>query len=310
MGFRPRRRLHAHGGNDLNRWTVSFADFMTLMFAVFVVLYSVSSTEEDKYKEVMQSIQEASKLLNNAILSSNDAGILDKQSNNILEDSGPALLSEHRYQQAENELSAVDDLKEGVELKQLKTELENLFSAELDNELLVIKDDGDWLTLEFAGQMLFAGGSHTLLISANELLKALAKSIQPIDNLIRVRGYADQTKVSNEIYFSNWELSAFRAFSVLHELANLGIDPQRMAVEAYGSYSPIYHSDGSVNNLASRRVVLAISRYSMVKQPSIELAKPIVKTVSESVATQKPDLETMQELHLPDGRLIFTTRQE
>ena len=50
MRVRPRSRLQMHSGNDINRWTVSFADFMTLMFAVFVVLYAVSSSKEEKYK--------------------------------------------------------------------------------------------------------------------------------------------------------------------------------------------------------------------------------------------------------------------
>lgn len=310
MAWRSRKQLQIHKGNDLNRWTVSFADFMTLMFAVFVVLYAVSSSEEGKYKEVVLSIQNASKLLNKAILSSHYDGILDKQSNTLLENSGPALLSEHASQQATNELSEVDNLREGVALKQLKSELEDLLASELDSELIVLKDDGDWLTLEFGGQILFAGGSHTLLISANKLLNKLSLILQPIDNMIRIRGYADQENVANEIYFSNWELSGHRAFSVLHELAKLGIDQQRMVVEAYGSYSPIINFDGSVNNLASRRVVLAISRYAMVKQLVVEPTKAISKTMSESLPTQKPDLEKMQELHLPNNRLIFTTRQE
>ena len=70
MRVRSRSRLTRHNGNNLHRWTVSFADFMTLMFAVFVVLYAVSASKEDKYKEVMQSIQGATKLLNQSVFSS------------------------------------------------------------------------------------------------------------------------------------------------------------------------------------------------------------------------------------------------
>ena len=92
MRVRPRSRMQMHKGNDLHRWTVSFADFMTLMFAVFVVLYAVSLNDQEQYKEVMLSFQNASKLLNQSTLSSNREGILTHNSNSIIEESGPALI--------------------------------------------------------------------------------------------------------------------------------------------------------------------------------------------------------------------------
>lgn len=310
MRVRPSTRLQMHSGNDLNRWTVSLADFMTLMFAVFVVLYAVSSSKEEKYKDVIISIQNASKLLNQSVFSSSREGILSKDSNSIIEDAGPAMLSDGMVNQANNELSDVDTLKAGWELSQLKLELEKLFLSELDNELVKLDLDGDWLTIELGGQLLFAGGSHTLLASASDQIDKLAGVLKPINNMLRIRGYTDQKAISNEIYPSNWELSGGRAFSVLHALNKLGIAGQRMVVEAYGEYYPVIQKNGDVDTLKSRRVVIAISKYALLNSSTEKPLPKNGKKRSQAAALAKPDSQEMHELHLPNNRLIITTRQE
>ena len=314
MRVRPRTRLQMHAGNDLNRWTVSLADFMTLMFAVFVVLYAVSSSNEEKYKDVMLSIQNASKLLNQSVFSSYREGILTKDSNSIIEDAGPAMLSEGMVNQANDELSDVDTLKAGWELSQLKLELETLFLSELDDDLIKLDLDGDWLTIEMGGNLLFVGGSHTLLISAKEQIEKLASVLRPVNNMLRIRGYTDQETISNEIYLSNWELSGARAFSVLHALNKLGIVGQRMVMEAYGEYYPVVDKKGNVDKLKSRRVIIAISKYALVEAGLTNAGKkPLIeskKNNPQASALAKPDSEEMHELHLPNNRLIITTRQK
>ncbi|WP_028862494.1 flagellar motor protein MotB [Psychromonas aquimarina] len=308
MRVRPRSRLKMHSGNDLHRWTVSYADYMTLMFAVFVVLFAVSASREDKYKEVVSSIQNATQLLSQSVFSSDREGILTENSNSIIEDAGPAMLSEGMVNQANNELSDVDTLKAGWELSQLKLELEALFLSELNDQVVQLDLDGDWLTIEMGGQLLFASGSHSLLASSAELTRKLAVVLKPVDNMLRIRGYTDQDTISNEIYASNWELSGARAFSVLHALNELGIVGQRMVVEAYGEYYPLTAADGSVDNVRSRRVVIAVSKYAFV-EPAV-ISKNDNKNKVTPPALPKPDSEEMQEIYLPDNRLIITTRQE
>jgi len=166
-----RSRANLHAGNDLNRWTISFADFMTLMFAVFVVLYAVAISKEEKYKEVIQSIQNASKLINPAMLNPEREQILLKQSNNIIEENGPAILSDNGDKQAKDQLSDVDNLKKGAQLSELKLELENALLSDLTNASVKLDLEGEWLTIEMGGDLLFVGGSHTLLNTAKQQLE-------------------------------------------------------------------------------------------------------------------------------------------
>jgi len=316
MRVRPRSRMQMHKGNDLHRWTVSFADFMTLMFAVFVVLYAVSVNNKAQYEEVMQSIQDASKLLNKSVLTSNNEGILTKNSNSIVEDSGPALLSDvppQYVKEATDELSEIATLKSGQQLSEIKSSLEQLFSSELDGDVVDFSINGDWLTIELGGDILFAGGSHTLLNSAKAVVKKISEVLLPVNNLMRIRGYSDTETVANEIYRSNWELSGMRAFSVLHALNEEGITGDRMVVEAYGRFSPILTENNRVDLLKSRRVVIAISKYAVVsveKNSELSEDKVIQKESIVVPNSPKPNSEEIREVYLPNNRLIITTRQE
>lgn len=313
MRVRPRSRMQMHKGNDLNRWTVSFADFMTLMFAVFVVLYAVSLNDKEQYKEVMLSIQNASKLLNKSIFTSNNEGILTHSSNTIIEDTGSALLTEDMVNQASDDLSGVESEKVGRELSQIKLSLEKLFNSELENQNVELDLNGDWLTIEMGGDILFAGGSHTLLHPAAEVVKKISQALVTANNLIRIRGYSDQEIIANEIYRSNWELSGMRAFSVLHELNENGISGERMVVEAYGRFSPLLNANLRVDPLKSRRVVIAVSKYAVVTvEKNRNLLEDQVRANSSAIQTNLPkkDSEEMREVYLPNNRLIITTRQE
>jgi len=328
MRLRPRSRMQMHSGNDLHRWTVSFADFMTLMFAVFVVLYAAAVNNKEQYEEVVQSIQNASKLLNRTPFTSNNEGILTHSSNQLVEEGGSALLSDlmptpadptsaaeadPSPQQATDELSETGGFQSGGDLSKIKLDLEALFISELDNEDIELKLDGDWLIIELGGDILFSGESHTLLNSANAVVTKVARILTPVDNLLRIRGYSDNERVANEIYRSNWELSGMRAFSVLHALNEQGVIAKRMVVEAYGRFSPVLDENNRVDPIKSRRVVIAISKYALVSVEKVsELSED--KSIQESRAVEPPlskeDSTEIQEVYLPNNRLIITTRQK
>ncbi len=300
MRFRPRSRMQMHKGNDLLRWTVSFADFMTLMFAVFVVLYAVAANNDDRYKAVLEGIKNGTKLLNKQLFSSNNDGILTHNSNNIFDKMGPALFSDNDagYPFAQQSLNNI--AKSGGELNALKTSLEDTFSSEISNKQIKLDVDGDWLTIELGDGILFASGSHTLLKRSQIQLDKLAKILKPLKNRLRVRGYTDSTIFADEIYFSNWELSGARAFSVVHALEKRGIPGRRMVVEAYGEYGPIINNIGNVDKRKSRRVVIAISKDVFA----------VDKNDKTSLPHEREDSENMHELRPSPNQLIITTRQE
>ncbi len=326
---RRRPRLHQKQNNHIHRWTVSYADYMTLMFALFVVLYAVSLNKEEKYQEIISAIQSASKFVQPTNSGSNATGILTKNSNDIKDNTGPALISDgDNYAQGYVSDLPVEQLStRQIPAEQLSTpqgyytgnalsELQLSLQAELETELeagdLSVDLNGDWLTIEMKGPLLFAAESHTILNAAEQKIELIAAVLAPATNMIRLRGYTDLTNVSNELYQSNWELSALRAISVLHAFNARGIVGERMVIEGYGKFQPIIDSNGKVDPLNSRRVVIAISKFALYTDNSFgkDNMKSADKEQQKILRTPKPDSEEIREVYLPNGRLIITTRQE
>jgi chemotaxis protein MotB len=325
MPIYNRRHAHKPHNNHVHRWTVSYADYMTLMFALFVVLYAVSLNNEEKYQEVIEVIQSASQFVQANNSGSNAKGILTKRSNDIKDDTGPALISDgdsHNLgyvSELESEkLSDPDQSYTGKSLEEIQLSLKSALRTELETGAFSVDLDGDWLTIKMSGPLLFAGESHTLLNGAKHQIEQIATVLKPVNNMIRLRGYTDVDVVANEIYKSNWELSALRAISVLHAFNERGIAGERMVIEGYGKFQPVLNSDGKEDKLKSRRVVIAISKFAVFKD---QQSNGITKANSDSSKTEKieaqkiprtpkPDSDEIREIYHPDGRIIITTRQE
>ena len=328
MPIYNRRNAHKPHNNHVHRWTVSYADYMTLMFALFVVLYAVSLNNEEKYQEVIQAIQSASKFVQTTTNSGSDAkGILTKRSNDIKDETGPALISDGEshnlgyVSELESEkLSDPDQSYTGKSLEELQLSLESALQSELETGAFSVDLDGDWLTINMSGPLLFAGESHTLLNGAKHQIEQIAEVLKPVNNMFRLRGYSDLDIVANEIYKSNWELSALRAISVLHAFNEQGIEGRRMVIEGYGKFQPVLNSDGQEDKLKSRRVVIAISKFALFENNDDESNNSAEsksdKNKAATVEAQnvprepKPDSDEIREIYHPDGRLIITTRQE
>jgi chemotaxis protein MotB len=316
MYNRRSRKIHS---NHVHRWAISYADYMTLMFALFVVLYAVSLNKEGKYEQVILAIQSASSFLQTNNSGSDAKGILTKRSNDIKDDIGPALLSDGEQQQLgyvselpREHLSNPDQSYMGKSLEELQLSLESALKPELEAGAFSVDLQGDWLTIEMSGPLLFAGQSHTLLNVTKRQITKIVDVLKPVNNMLRLRGYSDDDPVSNEIYKSNWELSALRAISVLHAFNEQGIDGARMVIEGYGPYQLASDNKGRVDKTQSRRVVIAISKFAVFKQ-NVQTEGSLKSSEMEGQNIEpaiKPDSDEIKQIYHPDGRLIITTRQE
>jgi len=327
MQRRNRPSIKKPHSNHVHRWTVSYADYMTLMFALFVVLYAVLLNKSDDYEEIIDAIQSSGNFIHNQPFDSIESDLSNSTivaqekdtKDGITVNNIPAVRKEglvpgnnsiiNDYS-VESELSDIESNNDGASLASLKLSLESALISELASGDFSVNLDGDWLTIEMSGPLLFAAKSHTLLNGAKRNINYIAEVLKPVNNLIRLRGYTDTHSISDEIYKTNWELSALRAVSVLHALNEDGVSGARMAIEGFGQYHPILDANGNIDNFKSRRVVIAISRFALFvdKKPDNNIN---VKTEEEkSLSIPKPDSEEVREIYLPDGRLIITTRQE
>lgn len=317
---RLRKRRAAVEHDNIHRWLVSYADYMTLMFALFVVLYAMAMVNEkpfdsitESFGRVFQASEEEAKNLGHgdSILMVNTSKTNVKlYGNGILEVAGPELLDN------EQNLSNISDAKVGSNLSSLEKELHTALYDLVESGFAQLQIDGDWLEIELNSGLLFPSGSSSATRSAEAILAVIYDVIGQASNFIRVRGYTDNQVINNEIYSSNWELSVFRATAILRVLEKLGLTPARMAIEGYGQYYPSADNLTSEGRAKNRKVVVAISKYGLEKSnllqaPTIAVQDiEKVKLVGDSAVEGTDASNNIKVIRLKNGGIRITTRNE
>lgn len=303
-------QLNKHPSQE--RWMVSYADYMTLMFALFVVLYATAIVKEESFNILSESLGKVFHINGDKGKGTQGEGLLTNQvtqvelleGNHLLPEKGPKLTAEN--------LSIIESLdkKVGNPLKGLKDEMQTALLQLTENGLAKFELDNDWLTIELNSGMLFASGSATASPAASIILSRIAKVLSSVNNLIEIRGYTDSLSINNEIFSSNWQLSAARAASVTNLLEEFGIVQQRLAIKANGSNNPIDTNETPEGRAKNRRVVIALSKFGFeVNEASDEKIK-LQKELSEKVSEMTSEQGEIQVIKLPHGGLRITTRED
>jgi chemotaxis protein MotB len=307
--YRQRRVSQDSEDEHLDRWLVSYADYMTLMFALFVVLYSVAIVKEEEYQVLSETLgkvfetkaSDGKGVKGEGLLIDNDPPDTEYKLYGIslLEERGPELLDGH------TEVSNITDESLGNPLSSLEEALKDALFDLVENGYADVKVNDDWLTIELSSGIMFAGGSAAPTRSATVVLKEINSIIGPVNNFIRIRGYTDDQPINTELYASNWELSVARATAAVRILQSLNVNPARMAIEGYGQYSPFSENKTAQGRSNNRKVVIALSKYAL------DVTEKIEEPVSEKVELLKTaDHEQMQVIELPSGGIRITTRRD
>lgn len=313
---RIRVERHKVEHDDVHRWLVSYADYMTLLFALFVVLYAMAMVHEDPFETVTDSIgrvfqatEDKPKNLGHGedILPVNSSKTNKRlYGDALLEEKGPEVLD------GEPVLSNVSDSEVGTNLTSLEEELHTALYELVESGYAQLQIDGDWLEIELNSGLLFPSGSSSPTPSASIILSVISDVIVDVTNFIRVRGYTDNQPINNEIFSSNWELSVFRATSILRLLEELTIAPERMAIEGYGQYYPSADNTTSQGRAQNRKVVIAISKYGLDKESLLDTPTISVKDVEaiKEVVDSNSEDNRIRIIRLENGGIRITTRND
>lgn len=315
---RQRKRRHTVEHDNVHRWLVSYADYMTLMFALFVVLYAMAMVNEKPFKSITESFGRVFQAYEDktknrghgdSILMVNTSKTNKKlYGNGILDVAGPELLDN------EKSLSNISDSRVGNNLSSLEKELHTALFDLVESGFAQLQIDGDWLEIELNSGLLFPSGSSSATLAAEKIMSTIYDIIGQASNFIRVRGYTDNQAINNEIFSSNWELSIFRATAILKVLETLGVNPARMAIEGYGQYYPTASNLTEQGRAKNRKVVVAISKYGLKKKTlanttTIDLKE--VATITEGKAANTESIDETKKIkliQLDNGGIRITTR--
>jgi chemotaxis protein MotB len=255
-----RRRQHEESDN-LERWLVSYADFITLLFAFFVVLYALSSVNEGKYKVLSDSLVTAFKTLPRSL-----DPVQIGEINRIKKKSFVDAISHEPQVNSPQELG--NDSQPSMSLRDMADEIERALQRLIEDQVVSVTETDNWLEIEINTSILFPSGSATFVRKAHPVLKEIATILAPFRNPINVEGFTDNLPIKTIAYPSNWELSAARAASVVHLFADHGVEPSRMSAIGYGQYRPIADNSTPAGRSKNRRVVIAVLSDQYVQQNS------------------------------------------
>ena len=237
------RRRHHEEHENHERWLVSYADFITLLFAFFVVMYSISSINEGKYK----------------IFSDSMTGVFNQPDRAIK----PIPVGELRPRTIEPEREVVDDESPQSapdSLVSIASSIRESFSDLIDSEQLRVSGNELWIEIELSSSLLFTSGDAIPNGAAFDIIEKVAKILAPYENPIHVEGFTDNLPIQTAQYPTNWELSTARAATIVRMLTLDGVSPGRLAAVGYGEFQPVADNATAEGRGRNRRVVLVISR--------------------------------------------------
>lgn len=255
-----RKKEAAHENHE--RWLVSYADFITLLFAFFVVMFATSQSDKTKAKAVSDSVRDA---LENGEFSRAVSVVM---SHVKAEPAGPRV-----QPAAKSAGSAPAAAPPGVprpaDLQQSKETLEKILEPELKAGKVQIRLEARGLVVSLREAAFFASGDDAVHPASLGSLAKVAGVIRELPNPVRLEGHTDSLPIHNSRFRSNWELSAARAIAVLELLRQrFGIPPERMTVGGYAENAPVDTNDTEEGRAHNRRVdVVVLSAEGLKSEP-------------------------------------------
>jgi len=273
--MRHRRRKHDEHTNH-ERWLVSYADFITLLFAFFVVLYSSSQVDKRRVGQLSLAIQVAFQKM----------GIFEA-SNTRPEISDTEPMPFSKVQMIENaprvqDLTRVADPPKGPlvgapdkpNMEDIRKELEKSLAAQIQNHTVTVTPTKEGIVVSLREVGFFDSGSTALRPGANSPLDAFAKVIAPRRVRIRIEGHTDNVPIHNSRFDSNWELSTSRATEIIKLfISRYNIAPDRLSASGYGEYYPVASNDTPEGRAMNRRVDLVILNSNADTAPDLSKSR-------------------------------------
>ena len=242
--MRRRKRAEQHGNHE--RWLVSYADFITLLFAFFVVMYSTAQVDKQKVGKLALSIQVAF----------DELGVFPGSAT----PSSPAGHQPSISQIGTPALPAAKPVPVGMEdLVPLQHELERSLQTEIERKEVAIRSVPDGLVISLREVGFFESGSAAIQVQSRDAFGRIATLLLRYPHRIRIEGHTDNTPIHNSLFASNWELSTTRAVGLVQLLmARYQFPPERLSAVGYAQYHPVASNDSTEGRAQNRRVDIVI----------------------------------------------------
>ncbi|MBY0578956.1 MAG: flagellar motor protein MotD [Burkholderiales bacterium] len=235
------RKKREEDRDNHERWMISYSDFITLLFAFFVVMYATSSVNEGKYRVFGDSLSNA---------------FLNKPAEPPRTEKIP-LVVDKRPVVSESERKILEQQRR-ERMQSIAQDILSVMSPLVKVGKVKVMQSNVGVTVEINASLLFKSGQAVLEPESVKALQAVAEVLKNDTHDIQVKGYTDNTPIGTSYFPSNWELSSARASSVVRLFAQNGVDPARMVVEGYAENQPVDSNDTADGRSRNRRVTIMI----------------------------------------------------
>jgi len=242
-----RRRNHNEEHENHERWLVSYADFITLLFAFFVVMYAISQVNEGKYRVLSDSLLQAFKpdapTETMRVPKSDPGGML------------PSGVIPHLP------INRAEEAKRRAREQRMRAIAQQVLQALaplVQNGQVRVTESARGIAVEINASMLFKSAQATLEPASKRALIAVAQVLAAGDNPVEVEGHTDREPISTPQFPSNWELSGARASSVVRLFVDSGVTAQRLVASGYADTRPVDSNDTPEGRTRNRRVTVLI----------------------------------------------------
>jgi len=263
-GMARRRKPLPHTNHE--RWLVSYADFITLLFAFFVVMFASAQADHSNAARVAASVRNALdegqiKVVVSAILGGSKA---ERAKANAMM-TGPG-----GVQHAIQEKAPAADLDSSLE------SLRAALKQEIEKGQLQVTLEPRGLVISLREAAFFASGDDGVHLGTYPSVEKIARTINAVPNPVRLEGHTDSLPIHNSRFRSNWELSAARSISMLELLVSrFEVSSGRLAVAGYADTAPLESNDSEQGRARNRRVDIVILSASGARpEPQARVAKP------------------------------------
>lgn len=245
-----RRRKREEEYENHERWLVSYADFITLLFAFFVVMYAISSVNEGKYRVLSDSLVNAFK---------NTTGATGGQPMVVLQ-GAPVLPPKPvtRPDRVAAQKVEAEKLAKRETMRDVAGEIMNALQPLVAQGKVRLLETSRGVTIEINDSILFALGQANLQPESISALQAVARVLADSDFPITIEGHTDNVPIATAQFPSNWELSAMRATTVLRLFNDAGVSADRLTAIGYGDTHPVESNDTAEGRARNRRVSILI----------------------------------------------------
>lgn len=251
-------RKEDHEEHHDERWLVSYADFITLLMVLFVVLYSMGQVNVEKYKQLAESMRTAFTL-------GGASQVVDSQINQA---GGTS-------EDGTSKPIVVPGIPEGpTQSEEVAGQLTSMLSSQNLGNQVSVQTNIEGVLISLSERLIFKNDQTELPAESLQVLDTIVEMLRPIDNKVRLVGHTNNTPPTNPAYPGNWELSLARATSVAKYLINSGISPERLIISGQGEYAPIFPNDTEQHKELNARVEIII--IYKVDSNIIDITSPVI----------------------------------